>query len=602
MSIHVPRRRRAVVRVAAALAIGAAALTTTFITPASAALGFSDLNGSTTATDLANTLAGPGVTVSNVTYVGDLGAAGTYSGGTGIVGPASGLVLSSGYINSAMGPNDSTGAGQAIGTPGDTDLDTLSGQETFDAAVLEFDFVPTASPITFSYVFGSDEYLEYVNQGVNDSFGFFVNGANCATVGAANDPVTIDTVNDTTNSSLFINNEDAHLDTQMDGLTVVLTCTASVTPNATNHMKLAIADGGDYVYNSWVFLAADSLTVPPENCGNGIDDDGDGLIDAADPDCGSPPDNTPPTVDAGANASGTEGSAIALAGTVNDPDAGDTVTQQWSYTTGAGVDVGATCSFSAPNSVNTNITCTDDGSYTATLTANDGVNPPVADSATVTVGNANPTANITTPAENAMYQVGGPVNLSAALGDAGANDTHTCQIDWGDGIVEAGIVGSGTCTGSHSYAAIGTPLITVTVTDDDGGTGSDTVSIVVADSSTKVTGGGFVIQDGRTSFGFVSKTGADGPQGQIQVRFDKSRFHGTTVSSLTISGKTATWSGTGRLDKQDGYTFEVSVVDNRNGGGKKGTADTITLTIRDGGGNVVHSVSGPLKGGNLTVH
>ncbi len=96
------------------------------------------------------------------------------------------------------------------------------------------------------------------------------------------------------NSSLFVDNTDASLDTQMDGLTVVLTCTAAVTPNATNHMKLAIADGGDGILDSWVFLAKDSLTVPPENCSNGIDDDGDGLVDGADP--GSDTHLTLPTI------------------------------------------------------------------------------------------------------------------------------------------------------------------------------------------------------------------------------------------------------------------------------------------------------------------
>jgi len=341
--------------------------------------------------------------------------------------------------------------------------------------------------------------------------------------------------------------------------------------------------------------------VFPEICDNGIDDDGDGQIDGADPDC-TPVVNTPPRADAGSDVSGNEGQAVAITGTASDVDAGDTVTTTWSYAPGAGVDAGASCSFADATALSTTVTCTDDGSYVLTLTASDGVNPPVSDTATLTVSNVAPTVGITSPAADSLHLVGTPVAISAAIGDAGTNDTHTCSIDWGDGTVTTGTVSSGTCTGSHAYAAIGTPTVTVTVTDDDGGIGTDTLALVIHDAATKVTGGGFVIDGGRTSFGFVAKPTSSGAAGQIQVRWDKQRFHGDTVTTLSTTAKTATWSGTGRLDRVGGYTFEVSVTDNRSGGGKKGTADTISIVIRDPSGAVVHAVSQPLKGGNITVH
>ena len=65
---------------------------------------------------------------------------------------------------------------------------------------------------------------------------------------------------------------------------------------------------------------------------------------------------------------------------------------------------------------------------------------------------------------------------------------------------------------------------------------------------------------------------------------------------------TATWSGAGRYDGHEGYTFTVSVVDNGNGGGRKKTPDTISIVIRDAGGSVVYSASGALGGGNIKVH
>jgi hypothetical protein len=50
----------------------------------------------------------------------------------------------------------------------------------------------------------------------------------------------------------------------MDGLTVVLRVTATVRPNETNHIKLAIADAGDDIYDSWVLIRAQSFVSVPE--------------------------------------------------------------------------------------------------------------------------------------------------------------------------------------------------------------------------------------------------------------------------------------------------------------------------------------------------
>ncbi|HJQ73752.1 MAG TPA: PKD domain-containing protein [Gaiellaceae bacterium] len=197
--------------------------------------------------------------------------------------------------------------------------------------------------------------------------------------------------------------------------------------------------------------------------------------------------NAAPIVDAGPPASGAEGSAIALSGSVTDTDGPSPTTIMWTYAAGAGVDVGATCSFADASSPSTTITCTDDGTYTATLTASDGLNPPASDSTTVTVTNATPSVTIDSPAAGATYLPGATVSVSASFTDAGTNDTHTCTIDWGDGSpVTAGTVsesnGSGTCTGSHSYTAAGSGprTITVRVTDDDGATGQATVGINVS--------------------------------------------------------------------------------------------------------------------------
>jgi uncharacterized repeat protein (TIGR01451 family) len=317
--------------------------------------------------------------------------------------------------------------------------------------------------------------------------------------------------------------------------------------------------------------------------------------------------NSPPTGHAGGPYSGTEGQSIAIAGAVTDADS-DPLTYAWSVTAST-ADAGASCSFGDATAASTTITCTDDGTYDLSLEASDGTASP-AFTTTLTVANAAPTVTITAPADMAQLALGSSVDVSATYADAGSNDTHTYDIDWGDGSAHStGTATGGTVTGAHAYTAVGVHDITVTVTDDDGGVGSDTVSVVVADQATKVTGGGFVTDGGRTGFGFVAgPASAGGLAGQLSVHARGGvGFHGGTVTTMTSVGNTATWSGTGRWSTRGdgwsgGYTFTVSVADNGSGHGRQRTPDTIELTVWDGSGAVVLHAAGPLRGGNITVH
>ena len=243
-------------------------------------LSVTDLtNDSLSPASVAQTLVGTGVSISNVTYNGAPQAAGTFSGGQNIIGFDSGVILSAGSLANVVGPNCETGITRNNGLPGDADLQALlpaNSTATMDAADLEFDFVPVGNSVNFKYVFASDEYNEEVGF-FDDVFGLFVNGANAALLPGTNTAVSVNTVNDgdsrdssipISNPQFFINNDfqfptTAPLDTEMDGMTVVLSVQVPVNAGVTNHIKLAIADTGDHVFDSNVFIAAESLNSSP---------------------------------------------------------------------------------------------------------------------------------------------------------------------------------------------------------------------------------------------------------------------------------------------------------------------------------------------------
>ena len=158
--------------------------------------------------------------------------------------------------------------------------------------------------------------------------------------------------------------------------------------------------------------------------------------------------NRAPFVDAGPNRSIPEGGTVGLDGTVSDAD-GDPMTIVWSFTPLSGVDVGATCTFSGANPVDRNVSCSDDGTYTLTLTASDGIDTR-SDTMILTVANRPPSVVITSPTTNQPFNPNSSVSVSATISDPGANDTETCSIAWGDGTTTAGVVDLRVCSASHS--------------------------------------------------------------------------------------------------------------------------------------------------------
>lgn len=242
----------------------------------------------TSANVLVQKLLGNGISVSNLQFRGSNVSAGIFTGGQDIIGFDSGIILSNGKISNVEGPNVNEFATHASYLPGDDQLSSLiPGYSTFDATVLEFDFVPAGDLVTFDYVFASDEYNEWVNSAFNDVFGFFLDGKNIAKIPGTDITVSINNVNggnpfgqNMSNPQYYINNSlydgGGYIDTGMDGFTVVFSAQAQVTPGTSHHIKLAIADAGDFAWDSNVFLKAASFASTI------VDVDGDGVPDSDD--------------------------------------------------------------------------------------------------------------------------------------------------------------------------------------------------------------------------------------------------------------------------------------------------------------------------------
>jgi gliding motility-associated-like protein len=230
------------------------------------------VNDAVTVNDLVTAISGPGVIISNPTLNCPTGAFATFSGGTGNLGITDGILLTTGTAANAVGPNNSVStSGGPCSSATDPDLTAIEPQADQDVCILEFDVIPQCDILTLDYVFGSEEYPEFVGGSYNDAFGFFLSGPipgggnyvaqNVAVLPGAAGPVSIDNVNGGSNAGYYVDNT-AGVATQYDGLTTLLTATMPVVQCQTYHMKLIIADAGDCSYDSGVFLDFEGLVCP----------------------------------------------------------------------------------------------------------------------------------------------------------------------------------------------------------------------------------------------------------------------------------------------------------------------------------------------------
>jgi PKD repeat protein len=187
----------------------------------------------------------------------------------------------------------------------------------------------------------------------------------------------------------------------------------------------------------------------------------------------------PPMADAGGPYTGTEGSPITLNGSgTRDPES-RTISYEWDldndgvYDDATGVTPAYTWNDDYSDSIGLRVT--DDSGAISTATA------------TVTINNIPPTVEAGADINNAI--AGTAINFNGSLTDPGTLDTHTIEWNFGDGSPTV----KGTLTPTHTYTSSGNYTVILTITDDDGGIGTDTLAINVMPATTTYTftsGGG----------------------------------------------------------------------------------------------------------------
>ncbi|MEZ4877988.1 MAG: choice-of-anchor L domain-containing protein [Flavobacterium sp.] len=215
-----------------------------------------------------------------------------------------GVILSTGNVAAAPGPNTNTQSNGTNAWTGDAQLFNYITALGIDpnltsynnATVLEFDFTPYTNQMSFDFLFASEEYGTF-QCSYSDAFAFFLTNVtagtpatNLALIPSTTTPVSVVTIRDDANNNgctsenpEFFGNYNgggnaATAATNFNGETIVMTASSAVIPGNTYHIKLVIADRNDTQYDSAVFLGGGSFNIgSPDLAGTGIYDGIDNL-------------------------------------------------------------------------------------------------------------------------------------------------------------------------------------------------------------------------------------------------------------------------------------------------------------------------------------
>ncbi len=254
-----------------------------FLSPAALLSQYIQVDDSYTAQQLVTDVLvnSPCANVANVTVSGDAFSSGAnsygYFTGGGAFPFAEGIVLATSRASRTQGPNSNLIDEGSTLWLGDQDLEQMLGLDpTYNATVLEFDFTPLTSQISFDYIFSSEEYQGTAPCRYSDAFAFLlrpVTGGpweNLAVLPNTDIPVMVTSVHPqipgangcaAQNEQYFDGFNGFEHPTNFNGQTVVLTAKANVTPGVTYHIKLVIADEENIRYDSAIFLGGGSFAV-----------------------------------------------------------------------------------------------------------------------------------------------------------------------------------------------------------------------------------------------------------------------------------------------------------------------------------------------------
>ena len=203
-----------------------------------------------------------------------------------------GLIMTSGDVANAPGPESGVLLDGTYAWPGDGDLEAfipgLNAGDTNNASIIEFEFVPVSNSMSFDFIFAAEEYGTFQCT-FTDAFAFLLtdsagNTANLAIVPGTDDPISVLTVRDdqyngaceSVNEEWFANYygpgglPPLTSPTNFIGHTEVMTASATVIPNEVYTIKLVVADDGDTIYDSAVFIDGGSFDIGQLDLGEDI--------------------------------------------------------------------------------------------------------------------------------------------------------------------------------------------------------------------------------------------------------------------------------------------------------------------------------------------
>jgi len=275
------------------------------------AINVADVASGVTTGQMTSVLSGTGVTISNLTVTNPGNCpnfnrgVGLFSNGTTPIGPGPVLgeptgviVANNAFANAANAINTSNNRPNVTnalcnGTTSDADMVAIeSGTANGEYAAIEFDVIPQSAILAIPFQFGSDEFPEYVCSNFGDLVGIFVSGPgingpfsgglNAENFGktAGGDLSSINWVNTGVvgqngniarcgslgNSAFYTDNSNGNAtggnttvaltnaNLELDGFTNTLFQPIPVIAGQTYHVKIAVADSADRIFDSAAFI------------------------------------------------------------------------------------------------------------------------------------------------------------------------------------------------------------------------------------------------------------------------------------------------------------------------------------------------------------